>query len=286
MRPVEVLSAERFAQGESPRWDARHQELVWVDMAAGTLHRGTVGSSGLTVTASVRVGDRIGCAAPLADDPEGLVVAAGRGFLRVGRNGEISPLHPDVAPEGTSMNDGGCDPVGRFWAGTQSVPRAPHCSLYSLEPDGAVIERLCGVTVSNGLSFSADGRTLYYIDTLPGRAIDAFDVDAGGRLSDRRRLVVVEGGNPDGLAIDDEGALWVAVWDAGEVRRYAADGRLLESIALPASRPTAVAFVGTTLIVTTASVGLAAPAPEDGAILAIALDVGGPQARSYGRPAR
>ncbi|MCS5716923.1 SMP-30/gluconolactonase/LRE family protein [Herbiconiux sp. CPCC 205763] len=283
-RVVDVISGDRFAQGESPRWDARHDELVWVDMATGTLHRGTMDSAGLTVIASIGIGGRIGCAAPISDDPDGLIVAADRGFLRVGRNGELAPTQVDVAPEGAFMNDGGCDPAGRFWAGTQSVPRAPHCSLYSLEPDGTVIERLRGVTVSNGLSFSADGRTLYYIDTLPDRAIDAFDVDARGRLGNRRRLAVVEGGNPDGLAIDEEGALWVAVWDAGQVRRYASDGRLLESIDLPAVRPTAVAFVGSTLMVTTASVGLPAPSPEDGAILAVALDVGGAPASPYGRP--
>ncbi|MHC9043824.1 SMP-30/gluconolactonase/LRE family protein [Microbacterium saperdae] len=274
-RTVEILSDARYVQAESPRWDGRDGTLAWIDMATGAFHRGRFADGRVVPEAAVVVGAQIGAPVPLVAEGAGWAVAVDQGLVHVSDAGTVSPLATDVARAGDYMNDGGADPFGRFWVGSQAMPRDPHCSLWSFDSRGVPTERLSGVTVSNGLSFDRSGSTLYYIDTLPHRSIEAFDVAPDGRLSNRRTVCRVDGGNPDGMTIDQEGLLWVAVWDAGEVRRYSPDGALVETIALPATRPTAVALVDRLLVVTTASVGLAHPAEADGALLGVEVEVGG-----------
>ncbi|OZB84091.1 SMP-30/gluconolactonase/LRE family protein [Microbacterium sp. 13-71-7] len=281
-RNVEIISDARYVQAESPRWDGRDGGLGWIDMATGRFHRGRIEDGRLVPAGSVLVGAKIGAPAPLVDAGAGWIVAAERGVVHVAEGGGITPVVSDLAVPGDYMNDGACDPSGRFWVGSQSMPRDPHSALWSIDEHGVAVERLGGVTVSNGLVFDRTGSTMYYIDTLPHRSIEAFDVAPDGRLSHRRTICAVGGGNPDGMAIDDEGMLWVAVWDAGEVRRYAPDGTLDESIPLPATRPTAVALVDDLLVITTASIGLARPSAADGAILGVQVEVGGAPALPWG----
>lgn len=213
-RTVEILSDARYVQAESPRWDARDGGLAWIDMATGAFHRGRIEQGRVVPGAAVRVGDQIGAPVPLAAPGAGWAVAVDRGIVHVSDSRRRLAARDRCRCRFYHyMNDGGADPFGRFWVGSQSMPRAPHCALWSLEPDGTMIERLAGVTVSNGLAFDRSGSTLYYIDTLPHRSIEAFDVAPDGRLSRRRTVCKVDGGNPDGMTIDDEGMLWVAVWD-------------------------------------------------------------------------
>ncbi|MFC9561353.1 SMP-30/gluconolactonase/LRE family protein [Agromyces sp. NPDC056965] len=286
-RTVEIISAERYVQAESPRWDGRDGGLGWIDMATSSFHRGRFNGGMVVPGPAVTVGRRIGAPVPLAEAGAGWAVAVDRGVVHVGDDGVVSPIAVDLASGDDYMNDGGGDPLGRFWVGSQSMPRAPHCSLWSIDPDGAATERLDGVTVSNGLAFDRTGETLYYIDTLPHRSIEAFDVAPDGRLGNRRTVCRVEGGNPDGLAIDLEGMLWVAVWDAAEVRRYSPQGVLLETIELPSKRPTAVALVDRLLVITTASIGLPHPTDADGALLGVEVEVGGAPAFPWrGAPPR
>lgn len=286
-RTVEILSDARYVQAESPRWDGRDGGLAWIDMATGAFHRGRLEQGRVVPESAVRVGAQIGAPVPLAAPGAGWAVAVDRGVVHVSDAGVVSPLVTDVAAPGHYMNDGGADPSGRFWVGSQSMPRAPHCALWSLETDGTMTERLAGVTVSNGLAFDRTGSTLYYIDTLPHRSIEAFHVAPDGRLSRRRTVCEVDGGNPDGMTIDDQGMLWVAVWDAGEVRRYSPTGLLLETVALPARRPTAVALVDRLLVITTASIGLSQPTDADGALLGVEVEVGGSPASPWsGEPVR
>lgn len=294
-RTVEILSDARYVQAESPRWDGRDGSLAWIDMATGSLHRGRIDGGRVIPESAVVVGAQIGAPIPLAQPGQGWLVGVDRRVVHVSHDGAVSPLTDDIAAPGDYMNDGGGDPVGRFWVGSQSMPRDPHCTLWSIGPDGEPTARLEGVTVSNGLAFDRTGSTLFYIDTLPDRSIEAFDVAPDGELSNRRTVCRVEGGNPDGMAIDLEGMLWVAVWDASEVRRYSPDGELVETIVLPAKRPTAVALVDRLLVITTASIGLAEPADADGALLGVQVEVGGvpaypwrgavPTARSAGEGA-
>lgn len=284
-RTVEILSDARYVQAESPRWDGRDGRLAWIDMATGSLHRGRIDGGRVIPESAVVVGAQIGAPIPLAQPGQGWLVGVDRRVVHVGDDGAVSPLTDDIAAPGDYMNDGGGDPVGRFWVGSQSMPRDPHCTLWSIGLDGEPTARLEGVTVSNGLAFDSAGSTLYYIDTLPNRSIEAFDVTPDGELSNRRTVCRVDGGNPDGMAIDLEGMLWVAVWDAAEVRRYSPEGVLLETIVLPAKRPTAVALVDRLLVITTASIGLAEPSDADGALLGVQVEVGGAPAFPWRGPA-
>lgn len=274
-RTVEIISDARYVQAESPRWDARDGGLAWIDMATGAFHRGRLDRGRIVPETAVVVGAQIGAPVPLAGPGAGWAVAVDRGLVHVSDVGIVSAIGDDFAAVGDYLNDGSGDPLGRFWVGSQSMPRAPHCALWSIDSAGVPTERLSGVTVSNGISFDPTGSTLYYIDTLPRRSIEAFDVAPDGRLSRRRTVCRVDGGNPDGMTIDLDGMLWVAVWDAGEVRRYSPVGQLLETITLPAKRPTAVALVDRLLVVTTASIGLADPSDADGALLGVEVEVGG-----------
>ena len=160
------------------------------------------------------------------------------------------------------MNDGACDPQGRFWAGTMAYDESPGAgALYRLELDGSCTTVLTGLTIANGIGWSPDARTMYLNDSGTGR-VETFSFDgASGAISDRRTLVESDrpGVVPDGLTVDAEGGIWVAWWGGGAVNRYAPDGTLVASIELPVERPTSCAFGGpevATLFVTTARDGL------------------------------
>ncbi len=145
------------------------------------------------------------------------------------------------------MNDGGCDPQGRFYCGNMAYDETPGAgSVYRLDVDGSMSIVLAGSTISNGMIWSVDGTLVYYIDTPTGR-VDVFDFDAeAGALMNRRPVVRIEPGvgHPDGMTIDAEGGLWVALWDGSAVHRYAPTGELTEVVSVPASQTTACAFGG------------------------------------------
>ncbi|WP_230686670.1 SMP-30/gluconolactonase/LRE family protein [Catellatospora vulcania] len=295
---MDVISAEAYQLGEGPRVDPRTGELLWVDIAAGRLHRGRWHGATLTPTAGYQVGTHVGAVAPVAGDGAGWVVAAGRGFAHVAADGTVRPLgqlRPDdgiskadaITADGTRMNDGACDPAGRFLAGSQILPgTAPRSgALHRLDPDRTVSTVLTGVGCSNGIGWNADGTAMFYIDSL-ARRLDVFDYDpATGAATARRELAAFDDGSPDGLCVDDEGCVWVAVWDAWCVRRFTATGRLLTTLELPVPRPTAVCLAGTALVVTTAWAGLdpaaRARAPLSGRIFAVDIGVTGPAATAW-----
>jgi sugar lactone lactonase YvrE len=160
------------------------------------------------------------------------------------------------------MNDGACDPQGRFWAGTMAYDEAPGAGvLYRLELDGGCTTVLTGLTISNGIGWSPDSATMYLADSGTG-LVEAFGFDgATGHLSQRRTLVRIQqaGVAPDGLTVDQDGGIWVALWGGGAVERYGADGSLLATLRLPVDQPTSCAFGGAelaTLFVTSARAGL------------------------------
>jgi sugar lactone lactonase YvrE len=244
--------------GEGPVWDERRQELLFVDITGrrvhifrpdGGLHR------------SFEVGAPVG-AVVLRDDG-GLLLAAHDTFLVAGPDGAPQARFGAFRADGelVRFNDGKVDPAGRFVAGTMHWGASdPVGSLYMLSSDGSVVTLLRDVTISNGLAWSRDGSTFYYIDT-PRHTVDAFDVDAGtGALSCRRVVAEVREGSPDGMAIDDEGMLWVAVWGGYRVERIdPASGRRLATVSLPTRFVSSVAFGGRSLgdlYITTARSGL------------------------------
>jgi sugar lactone lactonase YvrE len=247
---------------EGPRWHADRGELLWVDILGRTLHRGRPGPDGALESVETTTLDRhVGAVAPATSG--GYVLAAGTGFLHVDDAGAVRELaQPAAGRRDVRMNDGACDAHGRFWAGTMAYDESPGAgALYRLELDGSCTTVLTGLTISNGIGWSPDDATMFLADSGTGR-IDAFDFDASsGDISRRRTIVAIEepGVAPDGLTVDEDGGIWVAMWGGGAVRRYRPDGGLLTIVPLPVDRPTSCAFGGldrSTLFVTTARHGL------------------------------
>lgn len=238
--------------GERPYWDGTG--LVWVDIPAGHLHRYRPGHGDEIVLALSRGGAPVplGAAAPRSGG--GYVLATAAGFMLAGSDGQLEEgaLRPAGMPADAQFNDGACDPAGRFWAGTTTPGYRPgEGALYRLDPDGTVSTMLDGVTESNGIGWSADGATMYFVDSGESEPrIRAFGFDvASGELGASRDLVRFPAGGavPDGLVVDAEECVWVAMWGGGEVRRYAPDGQLLTVLPVPVSQPTCPAFGGADL---------------------------------------
>jgi sugar lactone lactonase YvrE len=255
-------SAVAGVLSEGPRWHAERGELLWVDILGRTLHRGRPGLDGSLESVDTITLDRhVGAVAPAAGG--GYVLAAGPGFLYVDDAGAVHELaQPAAGRSDVRMNDGACDAQGRFWAGTMAYDESPGAgTLYRLELDGSCTTVLSGLTISNGIGWSPDGATMFLADSGTSR-VDAFDFDASsGDISRRRTIVAIQepGVAPDGLTVDEDGGIWVALWGGGAVRRYRPDGTLLTVVPLPVDRPTSCVFGGpdrSTLFVTTARHGL------------------------------
>jgi sugar lactone lactonase YvrE len=246
--------------GEGLRWDARREEILAVDILAGRVFRGRVHDDGaLSLVQDYRLPATVGAIVPVQGD-EGWVLSAGRGFAHLSPSGAVRPI-VDVAPVGTRMNDGACDPQGRLWAGTLADDFHPGGgALYRLGGDGRVELMLTDLTISNGLGWSPDGTTMYLADSGP-QVVHAFTFHPQtGTISDSRVLVSVaeDIGTPDGLTVDRDGDLWVAIYGGGRVHRYSPDGVLRETLHLPAAQSTSCAFAGrdlNRLYVTTATEG-------------------------------
>lgn len=237
MRAQQVTGPAVF-HGEGPVWSPSWGGLRFVDMLAGDvvtlradggLDRKHVGS----VAAAVR--PRVG---------GGAVLGVQRGFALEDPDGTVRTLPELWADPGVRMNEGGCDPDGRFLCGSMAYDQAKGAaSLYRLSPDGTVDVVLEGVTVSNGLDWSPDGSLAYYNDTETS-SIALFDYAPAAGLTDRRTFVRVEDGGPDGLTVDAEGWVWTALYGAGQVRRYSPSGVLEEVVELPTPNVTACTFGG------------------------------------------
>lgn len=263
---AELVLDARATVGEGAVWNEARQELLWVDIPAGAVHRlDTRAGKDVVLDA----GQPVGAVARRAGG--GLVLAVRDGFALVDAETSEARLVREVEAGDRSarMNDGACDSRGRFWAGTMALALTPGAgSLYRLGPDLQVDKLLDGLTISNGIGWSPDDRTMYLVDSGE-YCVDAFDFDAGpGTISNRRRLIEVppEAGMPDGLAVDSTGALWIAFWGGWSVRRYSAEGELEGAFELPAEFVTSCAFGGEgldELYVTTAAEGVAANAQQE-----------------------
>jgi sugar lactone lactonase YvrE len=250
---AEIAFPAQCELAEGPVWDAARGLLRWVDILPGNVHALDPASG---EHSSFSTGDKVGTVGLTRDG--GLVLALAGGFALSGFDGQdLLPFGDfSVDPSVTRFNDGKPDPWGSFWAGTMAVPEDSGypCSLYRLSPDGAVTELFGGVGLSNGLDWSGDRRVFYYSDSHAG--VDVFGTDPDtGALSARRRFVEVSGGVPDGLTLDAEGCLWLAVWGSSELHRYTPDGRLDTVVKLPVSQVSSAGFGGpdlSTLYITTA----------------------------------
>ena len=252
---AEQLTPPVAYHAEGPVWAARWGELRWVDMLAGdVLSLGADGSIRRT-----RVGAIAAALRPRQGG--GAVIAIERGFALQSADGLLTRLPELWSDPNVRMNEGGCDPEGRFYAGSMAYDQRPGAAtLYRLDPDGTTSVVLEGVTVSNGIDWSPDGSRAYYADTHTHR-VDVFDHDPVRGFSNRRPFVdlTAHGLRPDGLTVDADGGVWIALSNGGAVRRYDRAGRLDEMIELPARKVTACTIGGPaldTLLITTSREGL------------------------------
>lgn len=232
--------------GERPVWDAANQCQIWVSILDGELHRYWPPGRDSVFAA---VGVAVGAAAPRRGG--GYVLAAADGFrlLRGDGSAEGAPLRPAGMGEDVRFNDGACDPAGRFWAGTATLDGSPGGgALYRLDPDGTMTEVFGGVTESNGLGWSPDVTAFYYIDSgAVAPTVRRFGYDPfSAEIFNESDLIEFGAGDgiPDGLAVDIEGCLWIAMWGGGCVRRYSPAGELLAIWPVPVSQPTCPGFGG------------------------------------------
>ncbi|MFB7734692.1 SMP-30/gluconolactonase/LRE family protein [Streptomyces sp. NPDC056112] len=267
MTGYEVAVRARAELGEGPTWDPEAGRLIWVDILSSRVH-GYDPSSGRSTVRTT--GQHVGAAKPRAGG--GLVLNLRDGVGLVDPDGAFRWLHRDPVP-GRRGNDAAVAPDGSLWAGTMRYDEAPGGGTLSrVTGDGTAEVVLPAVAVSNGTGWSPDGRLMYYVDS-PTRRVDVFDFD-GRQVTGRRQLAQVEegAGFPDGLTVDADGCVWVALWDGAAIRRYTPAGTLDRVLDLPVSRPTACAFAGpglTDLYVTTARTGLAAPHSLAGSLLVV-----------------
>lgn len=273
-----ALPVPRAELGEGPCFDAVTGSLYWVDIPACRVHE-------LVADGALRswdAGQPVGAVAVRASG--GLVLAARDAFLALDlATGAIDPLVSLGLPAGCRMNDGACDQAGRFYAGSMAEDEAPgRGALYRLDPDHSVVELIASVTISNGIGWSPDGTLMYYVDS-PTRRVDVLDYDpATGAVSGRRPFASVDAGEamPDGLAVDADGGVWVALWDGGAVLRFGPDGRLSQTVELPCPRVTSCAFGGpglSTLYITTA----AGPGAVGGELFSFPAGVTGLPSHAY-----
>ncbi len=271
MRAEQVTDPIVF-HGEGPVWSPSWGGLRWVDMLAGDIL--SLADDG---TVSRRhVGDVAAVIRPRTDG--GAVIAVEKGFVFEDAEGNLTPL-PEVWSTGdVRMNEGGCDPDGRFYCGSMAYDSRPGGGkLYRLDPDASVSVVLESVSTSNGLDWSPDGSRAYYNDT-PTAQIALFDYDTDAGLTGMRPFVHIDPdvGMPDGLTVDREGGVWVALYGGGAVHRYTADGTLDAVIEVPASLTTACALGGPDLdqlYITTSRQGLE-PGEEPLAGSLFRVDVG------------
>jgi sugar lactone lactonase YvrE len=231
--------------GEGPIWD--DGTLIFVDSTIGRVYRYEPGSGRLS---SLEVGQQIGAAIPRRRG--GLVVTSRDGLLSVDEpGGKVEPLVPiELDMPESRMNDAKCDSRGRLWSGTFSTKFVRKAgSLYRIDADLTLTRACPDIDISNGIAWSPDESRMYYVDTL-ARGVDVFDYDIDtGTTTNRRRFVDIERANglPDGITVDAEGCVWVALYLGGAVRRYSPDGEWVATLTLPLARVTSCGFGGPAL---------------------------------------
>jgi len=279
---VHTQIAERFTaslaeHGEGPVWLAETGQLVCVDMLAGDIL--TIDAEGALVERR-HVGVVAAAVRPRVSG--GLIIAVERGFALLSPDGELTAL-PELWSDPTvRMNDGACDTQGRMLCGTMAYDAAPgRGSLHRLELGGNTTTVLDGLTISNGIVFSPDGSTAVFIDSMT-QQVRRYQMPADdGSWHEYDVIVEIDPalGTPDGVCLDVEGGIWVALWAGSAVHRYNAQGELTDVVTLPVNQVTACALGGSdgcTLFITTSALGLDRHSePDAGAIFTARVSVAG-----------
>jgi sugar lactone lactonase YvrE len=253
---ITVAFAGTARVGEGPFWDEESGLLHWVDILAGQIHTGDP-RDGTRRTISLPT--LVGAAVPKTSG--GFVAATAEGFTDVRADGTATS-RVSFLPAGQRMNDAKCDPSGSFWAGSNDMDFASgQGALHVLSADWRSEQVLDGLTLPNGLAWSPDGRRFYLVDTIAGE-LNAFDIRPDQLAPVNRRLLAkfpAEAGMPDGMTIDAQGCLWIAMWGGGRLLRVSPEGRTLFELPMPVHQPSSCAFGGKdldVLYVTSAREGL------------------------------
>jgi sugar lactone lactonase YvrE len=234
---AELIFDAKATLGEGPAWDSKTQTLYWVDILEKSIYANT--------EILAQLDDFIGCLAPRKNG--NLLLGMRLGFADLDpASGQLTVLASLDEPTTNRINDGKCDPAGRFLAGTMDMNETePSGSLYSF--NGELTRLLDGVRISNGLAWSVDQKTFYYIDT-PTREVKAFDYDpATGQIANPRAVIRVPEslGWPDGMTADMQGNLWIAMWGGAQITKWdPGTGQLLEKIPVPALQTSSCVFGG------------------------------------------
>jgi sugar lactone lactonase YvrE len=257
---VEVVVKHTCLLGEGPVWDAKRKTINWVDILNGEIHEFYPSQS---LHRKIDVKDMVGSVALCTDG--NFIAALKTGLAFINRDsGEIEMLHhPEAHLPGNRFNDGKCDPAGRFWVGSMGLLEETGVgNLYMIDNDLSHLKKIEGVSISNGMAWSSDHKTFYYIDT-PTYEVVAYDYDLpSGNITNKRIAIKIskEEGSPDGMTIDAEDKLWIAHWDGWQVTRWdPATATKLLNISLPVARVTSCTFGGDNfndLYITSAKVGL------------------------------
>jgi sugar lactone lactonase YvrE len=282
--PIEVWEAGGYELAEGAR--CIDDQLLFVDILTGQLLAASLTDAG-SARVLVGVDVPLGAIAPVTSRPGEWIVAAGTGIGLLSAGGALTWLDrpEDGGAVASRMNDGACDPSGRFWAGSMAYDNTPGAgSLYRADCDGSVTRVLDGLTIVNGPAFDAAGALMYVADTPTGR-IFRYSLDPRGDIVDGGVFIEVPSsdGSPDGMTIDNDGHLWTALWGGSRVNHYDSNGELVEMVRLPARQPTSVCLTASNeLFVTTASYGLDAATDADGALLRTKVRASAPPAYPWG----
>jgi sugar lactone lactonase YvrE/DNA-binding IclR family transcriptional regulator len=275
---VRCVSQVRSLLGEGPMWSPRDNALYWVDIFTPSVHRYDAATGADSETP---LGTMASLVVPKASG--GLLVATPGGLMALDLSTRrLTPFcHPEAGRPNVRYNDGKCDRRGRLWVGSMDMGAAANRGhLFCVEGNGSWRQVDTGFTVPNGMGWSPDNRSMYLTDTYR-QTIYRYDFDlASGTVGNRQALITIPAsdGKPDGLTVDDQGCLWVALWDAWQIARYSPDGQLMQRVRVPVPRPTSCCFGGDnldTLFITSASLRLdeaqLASAPLSGSLFALSL---------------
>ena len=253
MMNLEVFNETRCIVGEGPVWDSENNQLLSLDIRGQFILKTDYETGN---TQKVSLPQRIGCFA-LAESGD-IIAGLTDGVYRIDKSGAVILAHQPVAIKGDRFNDGKIGPDGAFYLGTSA---ADGCGAFYRLKDGVLTELFNGCACSNGLDWTADGRHMYYIDT-PRQMIELFDFDVlTGTLSNRRKFMDIpkETGLPDGMTLDSNGNLWVALWDGACVLQiHKTTKEIINRIQVPCPRASCCAFGGKDLdelFITSASFG-------------------------------
>lgn len=282
MKP-QLITPIKSQLGEGPFW--YNEALYWIDVLGKKIYRYFPAED---KTEEMQLRQYIGSLAPRKKG--GFVLALKNGFYFLDKfNGVLTPIvNPEPDKPGNRFNEGKCDARGRFWAGTMALDESPNQgALYMLNENHQVYKKYSPATISNGICWSPDNRFMYYIDT-PTHQILVFDFDlTTGEIKNAKPIITIdpEMGNPDGMTIDVNGCLWIALWGGSAIACYdPKTAKLMQKIDLPASQVSSCAFGGQNLdelYITTANIDLAKEEPLAGRLFKIKLGVKGFPTNSF-----